>query len=93
MRLQNGPLSFVVNFLLGVAWAAVLLGAITSFLAFYPESLLLAFISAFIGALPGMVSVLLLEHIITGKERYLELKKQTALLEKLLEQKENHNNQ
>ncbi len=90
MRLQDGPLSFVVNFLLGVAWAAVLLGAITSFLAFYPESLLLALISAFIGALPGMISVLLLEHIITGKERYLELKKQTALLEKLLEQKENH---
>lgn len=88
MRLQNGPLSFVVNFLLGVAWAAVLLGAITSFLAFYPESLLLAFISAFIGALPGMISVLLLEHIITGKERYAELKKQTVLLEKLLAQKE-----
>ena len=93
MRLQNGPLSFVVNFLLGVAWASVLLGAITSFLTFYPESLLLAFISAFIGALPGMISVLILEHIITGKERYLELKKQTALLEKILEQKEKQNHQ
>ncbi len=93
MRLQNGPLSFVVNFLLGVAWASVLLGAVTSFLAFYQESLLLAFISAFIGALPGMISVLLLEHIITGKERYMEQKKQTALLEKILEEKEKHYNQ
>jgi hypothetical protein len=93
MRLQNGPLSFVVNFLLGVAWASVLLGAVTSFLAFYQESLLLALVSAFIGALPGMISVLLLEHIITGKERYLELKKQTALLEKILEEKEKHHNQ
>ena len=89
MRLQNRPLSFVVNFLLGVAWAAVLLGAVTSFLAFYPGNFLLAFISAFMGALPGMVSVLLLEHIITAKERHLELQKQTALLEKLLAQKEN----
>ena len=89
MRLQNQALSFVVNFLLGVAWASVLLGAVTSFLAFYPESLLLAIVSAFIGALPGMVSVLLLEHIITAKERHLELKKQTELLEKLLKQKEN----
>ena len=89
MRLQNGPLSFVVNFLLGVAWAAVLLGAITSFLAFYQDSFLLAVISAFMGALPGIVSVLLLEHIITGKEKHLELKKQTALLEKLLTEKEN----
>ncbi|MGB5506430.1 MAG: hypothetical protein WBM70_07080 [Sulfurovum sp.] len=90
MRLQNGALSFVVNFLLGVAWAAALLGAITSFLAFYPENLLLAIVSAFLGALPGMVSVLLLEHIITAKERHLELKKQTALLEQLLIQKENN---
>ncbi|HIQ46594.1 MAG TPA: hypothetical protein EYH57_03125 [Sulfurovum sp.] len=88
MRLQNGPLSFVVNFLLGVAWAAVFLGAITSFLSFYHDSFLYAIISAFIGALPGMVAVLLLEHVITAKERHLELQKQTALLEKLLMQKE-----
>ena len=90
MRLQNGPLSFVVNFLLGVAWAAVLLGAITSFLAFYQVSIFLAIVSAFMGALPGMILVLVLEHIITAKERYLELKKQTALLEALLKQKENN---
>ena len=90
MRLQNTPLSFVVNFLLGVAWAAVILGAITSFLAFYQDSFFLALISAFMGALPGLVSVLLLEHIITGKEKHLELKKQTELLKELLKQKENN---
>jgi zinc transporter ZupT len=89
MRLQNGPLSFVVNFLLGVAWAAVLLGAVTSFLSFYQVSIFLAIVSAFMGALPGMMLVLVLEHIITAKERYLELKKQTELLEKLVKQKEN----
>ena len=64
--------------------------AIGEFLAFYPENFLLAIVSSFLGALPGMVSVLLLEHIITAKERHLELKKQTALLEKLLIQKENN---
>lgn len=90
MRLQNAPLSFVINFLLGVSWATVLLGAITSFLAFYQDSFFLALVSAFIGALPGMVAVLLLEHIITNKEKHLELIKQTALLEKLLIQKENN---
>jgi len=88
MRLQNGPLSFVVNFLLGASWAAVFIGAITSFLSFYHDSFLYAIISAFIGALPGLAAVLLLEHIITAKERHLELQKQTALLEKLLRQKE-----
>ncbi len=91
MRLQNGPLSFVVNFLLGVAWASVLLGAVTSFLIFYQDNLILALVSACMGALPGMISVLLLEHIITAKEKHLELKKQTELLEKLLIQKENNN--
>jgi len=89
MRLQNGPLSFVINFLLGVSWAAVFLGASTSFLAFYEESFFFAIVSAFVAALPGMIGILLLEHIITNKEKYLELKKQTALLEKLLLQKEN----
>jgi zinc transporter ZupT len=84
MRLENNALSFVVNFLLGVAWASVLLGAVTSFLAFYQDSFLFAIISAVIGMLPGMVGVLLLEHMITAKEKHLELKKQTLLLEELL---------
>ena len=90
MRLQNGPLSFVVSFLLGVAWASVLLGAVTSFLSFYEISIFLGIVSAVIGVLPGMVMVVVLEHVITAKERYLELKKQTALLEQLLKQKENN---
>jgi len=77
-------LGFVINFLLGVAWAAVLIGAVTSFLSFYQNSFFFAFVSALIGALPGLVGVLLLEHIITNKEKHLELKKQTKLLEKLL---------
>jgi len=90
MRLQDRSLGFVVNFLLGVAWAAVLIGAVSSFLSFYQNSLFFAIVSAFVGALPGMVAVLLLEHIITSKEKYLELKKQTKLLEKLLIEKENN---
>lgn len=89
MRLQNGPLSFVVNFLLGVAWASVLLGVVTSFLSFYQASIFLGIISALMGAVPGMLLVVVLEHVITAKERHLELQKQTALLEKLLAQKEN----
>jgi len=90
MRLKDRSLGFVVNFLLGVAWAAVLIGAVTSFLSFYQNNLFFAIVSALIGALPGLVAVLLLEHIITNKEKHLELKKQTKLLEKLLIQKENN---
>ena len=88
MRLQVRSLGFVVNFLLGTAWAFVLIGAVTSFLAFFPDNIFYAIISACIGALPGMIAVLLLEYIITSKEKYAELQKQTRLLEKLLEKKD-----
>ena len=89
MRLKDNTLGFVINFLLGVAWAAVLIGAVSSFLTFYQNSFFFAIISALIGALPGLVAVLLLEHVITNKEKHLELKKQTKLLQQLLVQKEN----
>lgn len=88
MRLENKALGFIINFLLGIAWAAALLGAITSFLSFYQIDLILAFLGLFVGALPGIIAVVLLEHIITTKESYAELKKQTQLLEKLLLEKE-----
>jgi uncharacterized membrane protein YeaQ/YmgE (transglycosylase-associated protein family) len=85
MRLEDRSLGFVISFLLGVAWAFVLIGAVTSFLTFYSTSWLFAIVSALIGTLPGLVGVLLLEHIITNKEKYEELKKQTQLLEELVD--------
>lgn len=91
MRLGNRPLGFIINFLLGVAWAFVLIGVSTSFFAFYNTSLFSAIIYAFVGALPGLVAVLLLEYIITSKEKHEELKKQTKLLEKLLAVQEQKN--
>jgi len=89
MRLGDKQLGFIINFLLGVAWAFVLIGAVTSFFAFYNVSLFTAIISAFIGVLPGMVAILLLEYIITSKEQYAELQKQTKLLEELLKKQNN----
>jgi len=84
MRLEDRSLGFIINFLLGVAWAFVLIGAVTSFLSFYPTNLFFAIISAFIGALPGLIGILFLEHIMTNKEKHEELKKQTQLLEELV---------
>jgi len=88
MRLEDRSLGFIINFLLGVAWAAVLIGAVSSFLSFYHVSFFFALVSSFIGALPGMIGILLLEHIITNKEQQEELKKQTKLLQQLVAQKE-----
>jgi uncharacterized membrane protein YeaQ/YmgE (transglycosylase-associated protein family) len=86
MRLKEKSLGFIVNFLLGVAWASVFIGTITSFLTFYNSSFFTAVIYAFIGAVPGLVAVLMLEYIIVSNEKYEELKKQTKLLEELLKQ-------
>lgn len=88
MRLQTSKLNFVVNFFLGVAWALVLIGAVTSFLSFYQLSIVYALVSAVAAALPGLFMVLVLEHIITVQQQHEELKKQTELLEKILMQKE-----
>ena len=89
MRLRDTSLSFVVNFLLGVAWAAVLLGAVTAFLSNYSNSFLFAILSSIIATLPGMIGVLLIEHFITSKEKHEELQKQTKLLEKLTQKEQN----
>jgi len=89
MRLHNEPLGFIVNFLLGIAWGTVFLGALMSFLSFYENSFLLALISGFVGAIPGIVAILFIEHIITSKEKHLELKKQTKLLEEILNENNN----
>ncbi len=84
MRLEDRPLNFIVNFLLGVSWASMFLGAITSFLTFYEDTFFFALVSAFIAALPGMIGILAIEYFITNKEKLYELKKQTKLLEKTL---------
>jgi len=86
MRLGDKALSFVVNFLLGVAWASAFLGAVTAFLSSYSESFFLALIYAVMSTLPGFISILLIEYFITTKENHTELQKQTKLLEKLLVQ-------
>ena len=84
MRLEDRSLGFIVNFLLGVAWAFVLISAVTSFLSFYSTGWFFAIVSALVGALPGLIGILFLEHIITNKEKHEELKKQTQLLEELV---------
>lgn len=85
MRFKDRTLYFLVNFLLGVAWATAFLGATSTFLSYYQLSFYYAIVALVVGALPGLFIVLLLEHFITSKEKSFELRKQTKLLEKLLE--------
>ncbi len=86
MRIKRSTLGLLVNFLLGAAWAFVLIGALFTFFFFYQYSLLDAILMTFLGALPGLFFVIVLEYIIVGMQRLEELKKQTVLLEKLIDQ-------
>lgn len=90
MRLKDASLYFVVNFLLGVAWATVLIAAVSTFLSTYSESFFLALIYALVAMLPGVIGILLIEHFISNKEKLDELKKQTKILEKLLQKEYMH---
>jgi len=84
MRLNDSSLSFVLNFLLGVAWAMLFLGVSSTFLSYYSESLSFALIYGVISTLPGLFAILILEHIFTSRATYIEMTKQTALLEAIL---------
>ena len=85
MRVHRNTLGFLINFLLGVAWALVLIGAFYTFYSYYRFSLIDAVIMTFLGALPGLFFVTVLEYMISGIERLEELKKQTAILEQMAE--------
>ena len=87
MRLSPRYLNLIINFLLGTAWAFVLIGAITSFFSTHHIGFILSLISFIVGMVPGLIMVILLEFIIVYFNKYEEIKKQTKLLEKLLEQK------
>ena len=87
MRLKDKSLHFIVNFLLGSAWAFLFIGAFSAFFSLYSDNFFYAIVYACIGALPGMISILLLEYIITSKEKHEELIKQTKLLQQLVDKK------
>jgi len=88
MRLKERSISFVANFLLGVAWASVLIGATGAFLANLSSGIVPALFFAVTGMIPGMAAILLLEHFFTAKAHYYEAQKQTRLLQELLQKSE-----
>jgi len=81
-------LSLLINFLLGASWAFVFMGAVAFFYIFLHVGIFYSIFGSFLGAIPGLFLVLLIEYFIMRQEKLDELKKQTKLLEKLVEQKE-----
>jgi hypothetical protein len=87
MRLHRSVLGVLTSFLLGVAWAFVLIGAFYTFFIYYRVGIAEALVMTFLGTLPGLFFVVILEYVISGMERLEEAKKQTSLLNELLKHK------
>ncbi len=84
MRLSSPILSILINILLGASWAFALLGAFTLFFLFIHVGFFYSFVASFLGAMPGLFMVLLIEYFLMREEKLNELKKQTKLLEELV---------
>jgi len=83
MRLKKSTLSSLISFLLGAGWGFALIGALSMFFSFLHANLFLAFVSAVLGAVPGLLIVVFLEYLLLKSEMLAELKRQTRLLEKI----------
>ena len=85
MRLKTTTLSRLTNVMLGAAWAIALIGALSAFSSFLKINLFIAILSAFMGAVPGLLIVLFLEYLLLKSEKLAEMQKQTALMREILE--------
>ena len=73
----------IVSFLLGAAWAVVVLGAALLFWSFLPFGLVVATMAGLVGSLFGLVLVVLLEVAALQFEKLRLMRRQTTLLEEI----------
>lgn len=77
----------LISLLQGASWALVLIGAFSFFTALYPFGLFTGIIGAFLGSLGGLFFVVIFEIANIQIDKLDEIKKQTKLLEKLVDEK------
>ncbi len=87
MTLNQSFFEKLLSLLLGVAWALVVVGAVTFFLSLYHSGIVVALLGAFMGALIGLFFVVLFELAQIQIDKLKELKKQTELLQLLTKEK------
>lgn len=75
----------LISLLQGVSWGLVFVGGMLFFTAFQPFGLFIALSGAFIGSLGGLLFVVVFEIAHQQIEKLDEIKKQTKLLEQLVE--------
>lgn len=73
----------IISFLLGISWAFIVLGAYIVFKIFLFMGVGSALFFSILYIVLGLFFILLLETMLTYKERLTESKKQTQLLEEI----------
>ena len=79
----------IIGFLLGASWAIVLFGALLTFKTFIVLGLGLSLFITILYILISLFLVLLLDFFMVNKQRLVEAKKQTELLEKIYSKESN----
>jgi len=86
MRLKDNSLNFIVNFLQGMSWGYIIVAILTTIQTIYLSSIYISnILSLIISIILPMIAILLLEYFIMAKDRDKELKKQTQLLQQLVD--------
>jgi hypothetical protein len=89
--MSKDSFSRVLSFLLGASWAFIILGAAVTFKFFIFFGLPTAVFAVFVFLFFALFFILVLDGLIIHRKKFLEIKKQTKLLEKIaskLEEKE-----
>jgi len=73
----------IISFLLGISWAFIVLGAYIIFKIFLFMGVATALFFSILYIILGLFFILLLETMLTYKERLVESKKQTQLLKEI----------
>lgn len=81
--MQKDRFDRILSFLFGASWAIVFFGALILFKSFLPLGLGLAIIVTIFFIFVGLFLILTLDAFAINRQKLLELKKQTELLEKI----------
>ncbi|MBD3796367.1 MAG: hypothetical protein IE887_01260 [Campylobacterales bacterium] len=84
--MQKDTFERIIGFLLGASWGIILFGALLTFFISYHFGFAFAFLITLLYIIISLFLVLILDALLTNKLRLKEDKKQTELLEKILEQ-------
>jgi len=81
--MQKDRFDRIISFLLGASWAIVFFGALLTFKAFLVLGLGLSLFATILYILVSLFMVLALDAFAVNRQKLVEAKKQTKLLEKI----------